>query len=43
VYCHEFNPPIGESFYRKIRNKAFYKIALALDIEVEKEQEQPKS
>lgn len=37
VYCHEFNPPIGESFYRKIRNKAFYKIALALDIEVEKE------
>ncbi|CAN7653870.1 transcriptional regulator [Paenibacillus sp. LjRoot153] len=36
VYCHEFSPPIGETFYRKIRNKAFYKIALALDIEVYK-------
>jgi ArpU family phage transcriptional regulator len=36
VYCHEFSPPIGETFYRKIRNKAFYKVALALDIEVYK-------
>ncbi|MDR6883045.1 ArpU family phage packaging/lysis transcriptional regulator [Bacillus sp. 3255] len=42
VYNHVFNPPIGATFYRKIRNKAFYKIALALDIEVYKESEPDK-
>lgn len=36
VYCHTFQPPISEGTYSKIRWKAFYKIALALDIAVEK-------
>lgn len=37
VYCHKFQPPISEGTYSKIRWKAFYKLALALDIAVEKE------
>lgn len=34
VYCFQFQPPISEGKYSKIRWKAFYKIALALDIVV---------
>ncbi|MFM1655567.1 ArpU family phage packaging/lysis transcriptional regulator [Brevibacillus sp. B_LB10_24] len=36
IYCHRFNPPISEFTYYKIKWKAFYKIALALDIQVVK-------
>jgi ArpU family phage transcriptional regulator len=32
VYNHRFNPPISEPTYTKIRWKAFYKLALFLDI-----------
>lgn len=38
IYCHRFNPPISEGTYTKIRWKAFYKIALSLNIEVVKEE-----
>lgn len=37
VYNQIFNPPISEGTYTKIRWKAFYKLALALDIAVEKD------
>ncbi|MBY0088442.1 ArpU family phage packaging/lysis transcriptional regulator [Brevibacillus brevis] len=40
VYCHKFNPPISEGTYTKIRWKAFYKIALSLNIEVLKDREE---
>ncbi|GED35060.1 ArpU family phage packaging/lysis transcriptional regulator [Brevibacillus centrosporus] len=47
IYCHSFNPPISEGTYTKIRWKAFYKIALSLNIEVIKDKvvnnEQPTS
>ncbi|MFC5528405.1 ArpU family phage packaging/lysis transcriptional regulator [Cohnella yongneupensis] len=36
VYTQKFQPPISEGTYTKIRWKAFYKLALALDIAVEK-------
>ncbi|APC48970.1 transcriptional regulator [Virgibacillus halodenitrificans] len=34
VYCFKFQPPISEPTYSKIRWKAFYKIALNLNIAV---------
>jgi len=37
VYSFVFNPPISDFTYSKIRWKAFYKLALALDIAVQKE------
>lgn len=36
IYNNQFNPPISEFTYYKIKWKAFYKIALALDIQVVK-------
>jgi ArpU family phage transcriptional regulator len=39
IYNHRFNPPISEFTYYKIKWKAFYKIALALDIQVVKKDE----
>ncbi len=36
VYCFIFNPPISPKTYDKIRWKAFYKLALDLNIEVKK-------
>ncbi|GED34211.1 ArpU family phage packaging/lysis transcriptional regulator [Brevibacillus centrosporus] len=36
VYNNHFSPPISEFTYYKIKWKAFYKIALALDIQVVK-------
>jgi len=39
VYCHRFSPPISEGTYSKIRWKAFYKLALNLNIAVVKEGE----
>ncbi|MCA0754852.1 transcriptional regulator [Paenibacillus sp. N4] len=36
VYQQIFNPPISAGTYTKIRWKAFYKLALALDIAIEK-------
>ncbi|WP_312118276.1 ArpU family phage packaging/lysis transcriptional regulator [Brevibacillus reuszeri] len=36
IYCHKFDPPISENTYYKIRWKAFYKLALALDVQVAK-------
>lgn len=36
VYNQVFNPPISEGTYVKIRWKAFYRLALALDIAIEK-------
>lgn len=36
VYQQTFNPPISAGTYTKIRWKAFYKLALALDLAVEK-------
>lgn len=36
VYQQRFNPPISAGTYSKIRWKAFYKLALTLDIAVEK-------
>lgn len=36
IYNHHFNPPISEFTYYKIKWKAFYKVALALDIQVVK-------
>lgn len=36
VYSFVFNPPISEGHYVKIRWKAFYKLALFLNIAVEK-------
>ncbi|MCY9702135.1 ArpU family phage packaging/lysis transcriptional regulator [Paenibacillus larvae] len=37
VYNQVFNPPISEKSYYRIRWKAFYKLALFLNIAVEKE------
>ncbi|AOZ91581.1 ArpU family phage packaging/lysis transcriptional regulator [Paenibacillus crassostreae] len=37
VYCFVFQPPISEGKYSKIRWKAFYKLALDLNLMVEKE------
>ncbi|RSL32655.1 transcriptional regulator [Salibacterium salarium] len=34
VYCHRFDPPISERTYRKIRWKAFYKLALNLNLPI---------
>lgn len=34
VYCFKFQPPISEKTYSKIRWKAFYKLALNLNIAV---------
>lgn len=34
VYSHRFNPPISEGTYSKIRWKAFYKLALNLNVAV---------
>lgn len=34
VYCFKFQPPISEPTYSKIRWKAFYKLALSLNIAV---------
>ncbi|MCR1834988.1 transcriptional regulator [Oceanobacillus caeni] len=34
VYCFKFQPPISEPTYSKIRWKAFYKLALNLNIAV---------
>lgn len=36
VYCFKFQPPISASTYDKIRWKAFYKLALNLNIAVTK-------
>lgn len=36
VYCFKFQPPISERTYSKIRWKAFYKMALNLNIAVVK-------
>ncbi|WP_428909424.1 ArpU family phage packaging/lysis transcriptional regulator [Niallia sp. Krafla_26] len=36
VYCHEFKPPISAPTYDKIRWKAFYRLALNLNIAVTK-------
>ncbi|WP_306420545.1 hypothetical protein [Brevibacillus reuszeri] len=36
IYNQRFNPPISEFTYYKIKWKAFYKFALALDIQVVK-------
>ncbi|ERN52258.1 hypothetical protein A33I_17275 [Alkalihalophilus marmarensis DSM 21297] len=32
VYAFKFNPPISSTYYNKIRWKAFYKLALILNI-----------
>jgi len=37
VYYHKFQPPISEKTYSKIRWKAFYKLALNLNVAVTKE------
>ncbi|OMC99174.1 ArpU family phage packaging/lysis transcriptional regulator [Paenibacillus sp. FSL R5-0636] len=37
VYNDAFDPPIGETTYYKLKWKAFYKIALALNIQVIKD------
>ncbi|KYC92227.1 hypothetical protein B4102_3768 [Heyndrickxia sporothermodurans] len=39
VYCHKFKPPISHVTYGKIRWKAFYRLALNLNIAVTKLQE----
>jgi ArpU family phage transcriptional regulator len=36
VYCHKFQPPISAMTYAKIRWKAFYRLALNLNIAVTK-------
>lgn len=37
VYCHKFQPPISAVTYANIRWRAFYKLALSLNIQVAKE------
>lgn len=37
VYCFKFQPPISKDTYAKIRWKAFYKLALSLNIQVVQE------
>ncbi len=39
VYCFEFQPPISQPKYAEIRWRAFYKLALSLEIAVVKEKE----
>ncbi|MEJ8547106.1 hypothetical protein [Brevibacillus borstelensis] len=39
IYNQRFNPPVSECTYYKIKWKAFYKLALALDIQVVKRDE----
>ncbi|MCM3456584.1 transcriptional regulator [Heyndrickxia oleronia] len=39
VYCHKFKPPISHVTYGKIRWKAFYRLALNLNIAVTKQSE----
>lgn len=39
VYQQIFNPPVSPGTYKKIRWKAFYKLALSLNIEVEANEE----
>jgi ArpU family phage transcriptional regulator len=34
IYCHKFKPPISAMTYNKIRWKAFYRLALNLNIAV---------
>lgn len=36
VYCFEFQPPISQGTYQKLRWKAFYKLSLNLNIAVTK-------
>lgn len=36
VYCFKFQPPISTTTYDKIRWKAFYKLALNLNIAITK-------
>ncbi|CRF29094.1 Uncharacterised protein [Mycobacterium tuberculosis] len=36
VYQHKFQPPISENTYAKIRWRAFYKLALSLNIAIVK-------
>ncbi|WP_042403551.1 ArpU family phage packaging/lysis transcriptional regulator [Geomicrobium sp. JCM 19037] len=36
IYNFEFQPPISQGTYQKLRWKAFYKLALNLNIQVEK-------
>jgi ArpU family phage transcriptional regulator len=38
VYCHKFQPPISHMTYGKIRWKAFYRLALNLNIAVTKKE-----
>lgn len=37
VYCFKFQPPISQPKYAEIRWRAFYKLALNLNVQVEKE------
>jgi ArpU family phage transcriptional regulator len=37
VYMDKFQPPISDRTYSKVRWKAFYKLALSLDIAVERD------
>ncbi|MGE6376595.1 ArpU family phage packaging/lysis transcriptional regulator [Peribacillus muralis] len=39
VYCHKFKPPISAMTYAKIRWKAFYRLALNLNIAITKNME----
>ena len=41
VYCFKFKPPISAMTYAKIRWKAFYRLALNLNIAVTKDPEDP--
>lgn len=41
VYSYRFDPPISEGTYSKIRRRAFYKIALNLNIAIIKGEEEP--
>lgn len=38
VYCFKFQPPVSERTYAKIRWKAFYKLALNINLAVVKEE-----
>jgi ArpU family phage transcriptional regulator len=41
VYCHKFQPPISPVTYANIRWKAFYKLALNLNLAVKKGSDNP--
>ncbi|PLR93208.1 ArpU family phage packaging/lysis transcriptional regulator [Bacillus sp. T33-2] len=43
VYCHKFQPPISHTYYGKIRWRAFYRLALNLNIAVTKTAELDKT